>query len=138
MYGADERADPGYTKDSLGIVHLRGLVKGTPVPGMAVASLPDGFRPGYNTEEVMPCGGPSPCTVVFKPTGEVIFELINPSSSWLSFDGLTFSVGPGARAERRQARRDGLGRRRRHREPARAGQQVRQRGAVRRRRRLGF
>jgi hypothetical protein len=87
-------ADPSYTKDSLGIVHLRGLVKGSPVPGMLVASLPDGFRPAYNTEEVMPCGGPSPCTVVFKPTGEVVFELINSSSSWLSFDGLTFSSGP--------------------------------------------
>ena len=87
-------ADPSYTRDSLGVVHLRGLVKGTPVPGMTVATLPDGFRPSYNMEEVLPCGGPSPCTVVFKPTGEVIFELINSSSSWLSFDGLTFSVGP--------------------------------------------
>jgi hypothetical protein len=93
IYGSGY-ADPSYSKDALGIVHLRGLVKGTPVAGTVVANLPDGFRPAYNTEEVLPCGGSSPCTVAFKPTGEVIFELVNSASTWLSFDGLSFSVGP--------------------------------------------
>ena len=83
---------PSYAKDALGIVHLRGTVKGTPVPGMMVATLPDGFRPAFIVEELMACGGTDTCTVVFKPTGEVIFELIHPAATWLSFDGLTFEA----------------------------------------------
>ncbi|HVU52643.1 MAG TPA: hypothetical protein VHL80_18310 [Polyangia bacterium] len=87
-------ADPSYARDALGIVHLQGSVKGTPSPGMLVAQLPAGFRPAAIVEEAMACGGTSPCTVAFKPTGDVVFEMIYPASSWVSFDGLTFSAAP--------------------------------------------
>jgi hypothetical protein len=89
---------PSYAKDALGIVHLRGLVKGTPVPGMMVATMPVGFRPAFNVEEPMACGGNETCTVVFKPTGEVIFEMNHPAAYWLSFDGLTFEAAPATSA----------------------------------------
>jgi hypothetical protein len=93
-YG-DGYAEPSYAKDVLGIVHLRGLVTGSPAPQTIVAHLPAGFRPPYHVEELLACGGTTPCTVVVKTTGEVIFELISSSSTWLSFDGLTFeAAGP--------------------------------------------
>jgi hypothetical protein len=93
-YG-DGYAPPSYAKDALGMVHLRGLVKGAPAPQTIVAILPAGFRPAYNVEEVLACGGTSPCSVVVETSGEVIFEEINASSTWLSFDGLSFEAAPG-------------------------------------------
>jgi hypothetical protein len=57
-----------------------------------VSQLPAGFRPAYHVEELLACGGATPCSVVVKSTGEVIFELINANSTWLSFDGLTFEA----------------------------------------------
>jgi hypothetical protein len=86
--------DPAYAKDALGVVHLRGLAKGTPTPGMVVSTLPAGFRPESIVEMYLACAGTSPCTVAFKPTGEVVFEMVYPASMWLSFDGLTFSAAP--------------------------------------------
>jgi hypothetical protein len=93
-YG-DGYAPPSYAKDALGIVHLRGLAKGAPAAQTIVAVLPVGLRPAYHVEEVLACGGAAPCTVVFETTGEVIFEVINANSTWVSFDGLTFEAAPG-------------------------------------------
>jgi hypothetical protein len=93
-YG-DGYATPSYAKDALGIVHLRGLVKGSTAPQVTIAVLPVGFRPKFNTETLVACGGTTPCTVLVKPTGEMLFELISSASSWLSFDGLTFEAASG-------------------------------------------
>jgi hypothetical protein len=90
-YG-DGYADPSYAKDVLGIVHLRGLAKGSPAPQTIVAQLPTGLRPPYNLEELLACGGTATCTVVVKTTGEVVLEQVSSSSTWLSFDGLTFEA----------------------------------------------
>jgi hypothetical protein len=87
-------APPSYAKDALGVVHLRGLVMGSTAPQVTVAILPPGFRPKYNIEESVPCGGTAPCTMVVKTTGEMLFELITPKSTWLSLDGLTFDASP--------------------------------------------
>lgn len=38
----------GYMKDSLGFVHLRGMVK-TGASGATIFTLPAGYRPGINT-----------------------------------------------------------------------------------------
>ena len=93
-YG-DSYAPPSYAKDALGIVHLRGLVKGSTAAQITIAVLPPGFRPMFHLEAYVACGGTSPCTVLIKTTGEMIFEQIYPSSTWLSFDGLTFEAsGP--------------------------------------------
>jgi hypothetical protein len=91
---ADGYAPPSYAKDTHGIVHLRGLVTGSTASQITVAVLPAGFRPKYHFEAYVACGGASPCTVLVKTTGEVIFEQIYPNSSWLSFDGLSFDAGP--------------------------------------------
>jgi hypothetical protein len=93
-YG-DGYGDPGYAKDALGIVHLRGLVKGSPAPQTIVANLPAGFRPAVHVEELLACGGTVPCTVVAKTTGELVFEQVSASSTWLSLDGLTFEAAAG-------------------------------------------
>jgi hypothetical protein len=93
-YG-DSYAPPSYAKDALGIVHLRGLVKGSTASQVTIAVLPPGFRPRFHLEADVACGGTSPCTVLIKTTGEMLFEQIYPSSAWLSFDGLTFeAAGP--------------------------------------------
>jgi hypothetical protein len=93
-YG-DGYAPPSCAKDALGVVHLRGLVKGSTASQVTVAVLPPGFRPKYNFESVMACGGSAQCTLLIKATGELLFEAIYPNSSWLSFDGLSFDGATG-------------------------------------------
>jgi hypothetical protein len=93
-YG-DGYAPPSYAKDTLGVVHLRGLVRGSTASQVTIAVLPAGFRPKYNFESVVACGGSAPCTLLVKTTGEMLFEAIFPNSSWLSFDALSFDGAAG-------------------------------------------
>jgi hypothetical protein len=93
VYGSGY-APPSYAKDAMGVVHLRGLVSGSTDPQITIAILPPGFRPKYHLETTVACGGSAPCTMVVKPTGEMIFELITPKSAWLSLDGITFDASP--------------------------------------------
>lgn len=44
----------GYFKDTLGIVHLRGLVKDGTV-GQAIFTLPTGYRPSYTEDIIVLC-----------------------------------------------------------------------------------
>jgi hypothetical protein len=88
-------APPSYAKDALGVVHLRGLVTGSTAPQVTIAVLPAGFRPQYHLETTVACGGTTTCTVLIKSTGEMVFELISASASWLSFDGLSFDATAG-------------------------------------------
>jgi hypothetical protein len=94
-YGGVGYAPPSYARDALGVVHLRGLVTGSTAAQVTIAVLPAGFQPKYNYETTVACGGTTPCTVLIKTTGEMLFELISANSSWLSFDGLTFEAPAG-------------------------------------------
>ncbi|MCI5210373.1 MAG: hypothetical protein D3910_16655 [Candidatus Electrothrix sp. ATG2] len=85
---------PGYFKDSLGIVHLKGLVKaGT---NEHIFSLPVGYRP-VRRELQITCtrknGGSRSDYIDYgrvdiKSTGEVL--MIKGTKEWFSLDGITF------------------------------------------------
>ena len=94
----------GYFKDSMGIVHLRGLVKNGSV-AKAIFTLPAGYRPARrelqaaitsNKKVVKPNQQPTGDLVTnvagrvdVLPTGDVFaHSTVNPD--WLSLDGITF------------------------------------------------
>lgn len=81
---------PGYWKDSMGVVHLRGLVKnGTFNTNLFL--LPAGYRPAKR--EVLPAASWSGSAMVLGrlsvyATGEVI--PVVGGAGWFSLDGATF------------------------------------------------
>ena len=76
----------GYFKDSLGIVHLRGLVK-TGTIATAVFTLPAGYRPAYRQLMVSISNG-AIARLDVDTTGSVIAQ--TGSNVWFSLDGATF------------------------------------------------
>jgi microcystin-dependent protein len=83
-------APAGYMKDSMGFIHLRGIVKSGTV-GATMFTLPAGYRPSYLQGMTVPSN--NGVTVIgwinILATGEV--QAISPSgNSWLSLDGITF------------------------------------------------
>jgi hypothetical protein len=76
----------GFFKDSLGIVHLRGLVKGG-IIGQTIFKLPAGYRPSFR-ELFVVCTNPNISGRVDVENGNV--WAITGSSGWLSLDGITF------------------------------------------------
>lgn len=78
--------DAGYFKDSMGIVHLRGLVAGGGINTIFV--LPAGYRPAFRQLFVC-CTNPNVAgRVDVTSAGEVTVVVGN--SGWVSLDGLTF------------------------------------------------
>lgn len=80
----------GYFKDSLGIVHLRGLIKdGTATGGTTLFTLPVGYRPAarelFNAQSNGALGRIDVTTV-----GTVSIQM--GSNAWISLDGLTFKA----------------------------------------------
>ena len=75
----------GYFKDSLGIVHLRGIVKNG--SGSTIFTLPDTYRPAYKEVHAVLASAVLG-RVDIKPNGEVV--VITGSYSWISLDGITF------------------------------------------------
>lgn len=79
----------GYFKDSMGIVHLRGLVRtGSVGNAYTIFTLPDGYRPARR--ELL-CAGTYPEAhgrVDVETNGRVIPYSVN--NGWVSLDGLTF------------------------------------------------
>jgi hypothetical protein len=80
--------DAGYFKDSMGIVHLRGLVAGGGLNTIFV--LPTGYRPGARQLFVCSTNPNVAGRVDVTTAGEVTVVVGN--SGWLSLDGLTFRV----------------------------------------------
>lgn len=78
----------GYFKDSLGIVHIRGLVKDGTLPG-TIFVLPESYRPAYymvfSTSSVSAFG-----EARVAPTGEVSANVGN--NGWFSLDVINFRV----------------------------------------------
>jgi hypothetical protein len=75
----------GFFKDSLGIVHLRGLIKGGSTR-KAIFTLPAGYRPSFQEILVVQTSS-SPGRLDVKTNGEV-YPYVN--SEWVSLDGITF------------------------------------------------
>lgn len=75
----------GYFKDSLGIVHLRGLVKsGT----NTIFTLPVGYRPAYRELHAVQTNENTIGRIDILTTGEI--QMMTGSSVWISLDGITF------------------------------------------------
>jgi hypothetical protein len=80
----------GYFKDSLGIVHLRGLVKSGEVGGNAtIFTLPAGYRPKKRELRIVCTNADTSGRVDIETNGRVIPQG-NINSVWVSLDGITF------------------------------------------------
>lgn len=77
----------GYFKDSLGIVHLRGLVKSGGI-GKHIFILPAGFRPQYRELQPVQTNSNTIGRVDVLTDGRVHVGAGN--AGWLSLDGITF------------------------------------------------
>jgi hypothetical protein len=80
----------GYYKDQLGVVHLRGVIKG----GLGIPFvLPVGLRPAELKPFAIPCGDPAPGVGVatIRPNGEILLQNVSQScTTFASFEGITF------------------------------------------------
>ncbi|MBD2288039.1 hypothetical protein H6F92_04100 [Microcystis wesenbergii FACHB-1317] len=80
----------GYFKDSLGIVHLRGLVKnGT--NNTTIFTLPVGYRPSNQELQAVQTNLNTIGRVDILADGQV--TVVSGSNGWVSLDGITFRAG---------------------------------------------
>lgn len=80
----------GYFKDSLGIVHLRGLVKnGT--NNTTIFTLPAGYRPSNRELQAVQTSLNTIGRVDIFADGQV--TVVSGSNGWVSLDGITFRAG---------------------------------------------
>ncbi|NCQ93148.1 MAG: hypothetical protein GPJ19_21070, partial [Microcystis aeruginosa LG13-13] len=81
----------GYFKDSLGIVHLRGLVKnGT--NNTTIFTLPVGYRPSNQELQAVQTNLNTIGRVDILADGQV--TVVSGSNGWVSLDGITFRADP--------------------------------------------
>lgn len=82
----------GYFKDSQGIVHLKGLVKGGTIGGSStIFTLPVGYRPAKRELQIVashPNGSVGRCDIL--SNGQVL--AYHGNSGWFSLDGITFKA----------------------------------------------
>lgn len=83
----------GYYKDSLGVVHLQGMIKsGTTADGTTLFTLNSGYRPASNIiVPICTSAYVEPCTIQIATTG-VVSILSRAVAGWMSMDGVTFRV----------------------------------------------
>ena len=84
-YDASYFNPAGYFKDTMGIVHLRGVVKNGTLSA-AIFTLPAGYRPARMEMFAVPSGGMAICEV--SAAGEVL--PLTATSDYFSMDGITF------------------------------------------------
>jgi hypothetical protein len=90
-YGAGYNA-AGYFKDSMGIVHLKGLVAGG-LGGTTIFVLPAGYRPTARQLHVTATNGAAPGRCDVLSSGEVV--PVAGDTAWFSLDGITFQADTG-------------------------------------------
>jgi hypothetical protein len=86
---------PSYFKDSLGIVHLRGMVR-TGTMRTAIFTLPSGYRPEFR--ELFATSSLIPTATVTNGSGYGRLDITNDgqvipwegTNGWISLDGITF------------------------------------------------
>lgn len=88
--GSREFNPPGFFKDSLGIVHLRGMVGGGNIQ-LGIFQLPEGYRPAFRELHIV-MATDTVGRVDIRTDGVVLPVIgpINKDSSYLSLDGITF------------------------------------------------
>lgn len=89
-YGGGTFADAGYYKDSNGIVHLTGLVKGgSTAANYVLMTLPSGYRPtNHYPRPTLTASGTA--YIYVEADGEV--KIVDQSATWFSLDGFSFST----------------------------------------------
>lgn len=85
-YGPLVYNSAGYYKDTIGTVHLRGLIKDGTV-GMTILVLPNGYRPLRQHLFAVEATGVHGRVDVY-PAGAVV--LISGNNGYVSFDGISF------------------------------------------------
>jgi hypothetical protein len=86
---------PGYFKDSMGIVHLRGLVRSGTMQ-KAIFTLPEGYRPEFR--ELFIVGSYMPTVTITGQSGHGRVDIASDgqvfpwegNNGWISLDGITF------------------------------------------------
>lgn len=78
----------GYMKDSLGFVHLKGLVKSGTI-GQIIFILPTGYRPAGNTNYSVSSNSAFG-SVSITSSGNVTADVGN--NAWVSLNGITFKA----------------------------------------------
>jgi len=78
---------PGYFKDSMGIVHLRGMIKSGTI-GRHAFTLPSGYRPARRELMATLTNGNVASRLDVLTNGQV--DPYSGSNRWVSLDGLTF------------------------------------------------
>ncbi len=83
-------ASPGYYKDKMGRVHLRGLVANVNNPaGLVIFTLPVGYRPATSGILIFPTlNNSSICRIDILANGNVVVNF--GASGWVSLDGIDF------------------------------------------------
>jgi hypothetical protein len=76
---------PGYFKDSFGIVHLRGLVRGG---AGTIFILPVGYRPAFRELQAVQTNNNTIGRLDVLTDGQVFMQ--NGNNGWFSLDGATF------------------------------------------------
>jgi hypothetical protein len=90
-YAGGVYSPAGYRKDGAGFVHLRGLVStGTVGSGVAIFTLPVGYRPAYQSLFVT-ISNSLIARVDVQADGKVC--LTSGSATWASLEGITFFAG---------------------------------------------
>jgi hypothetical protein len=96
-YGADNANTPGYFKDSQGIVHLKGLIKGGTVPAddlgaIHIFTLGTGYTPAFKEFHVVLTYNNTAGRLDIDQNGKVWVKK-SCSPVWLCLDGITFRAG---------------------------------------------
>lgn len=88
IYGAGSSSEvyyyPAYMKDPLGMVHIRGSMKGG--TNNRAFTLPVGMRPAFNLYYSVVCGTNTIGAVTIKPDGGIYVNV--PSNSYVSLDNI--------------------------------------------------
>jgi hypothetical protein len=90
---------PGYFKDSMGIVHLRGLVKGGTIQA-TIFTMPAGYTPEFR--ELFIVASSMPTATATRGSGHGRVDILSDgqvlvwegTNDWLSLDGITFRAAP--------------------------------------------
>jgi hypothetical protein len=78
----------GYFKDSLGIIHLRGLVRNG---NGTIFTLPQGYRPAFRELHGVSTEPNVAGRIDILADGQV--QMVQGNNAWISLDGITFKAG---------------------------------------------
>jgi hypothetical protein len=97
-YGGGTYGEGAFMKDTMGFVHLRGLVKSTDVgAAFTIFTLPPGFRPSARCDFAVPGQDSDPPDLEsgrlgVTADGDVVAQKGWPDPGWIFLDGVVFDT----------------------------------------------